>query len=362
MSYRRSWFHRCIGSLITAVLVAGLHATPVAAASSTQRQCRAQQISVSMFEGAPVDQAVHVELCTPAGAPPPVVQLLLHGITYDHHYFDQPGFNGRYSYAASANGAGYATLTVDRLGSGSSSHPPAALIGANSDAWVAHQLVQKLRAGEIESSAGPTSFRRVVEVGHSYGTGVTWLEASRYQDVDAVIATGGDHFLRYDTIAQVLVPSFVPAPLDKNNPAGTLDPGSITTRPGTRYADFMAPGKVDPDLVNQDERLKQTVTATELAQIPLIIGTPLDIRVPTLVALGDQDTLFCGAGINCDNTEQLVRAEAPKLGPAVPCVEGHLQPGGGHDNVLMHNAPDFFTALNSWTTRHAPPSGASSQC
>ncbi|MGH3929526.1 MAG: hypothetical protein ACRDTF_06065 [Pseudonocardiaceae bacterium] len=44
------------------------------------------------------------------------------------------------------------------------------------------------------------AFEKVVAVGNSIGTLVTWLEASRYRDVDAVILTGGTHKLRYETL------------------------------------------------------------------------------------------------------------------------------------------------------------------
>ncbi|MFF5985972.1 alpha/beta hydrolase [Prauserella flavalba] len=344
---------------VAAAVVAGL-ATGSSSATEPERQerdCQAQQIPVSLHEGGPADQEIYGELCLPAGKRPKAVMLLTHGITYDHNYFDIPGFDEQYSYAASAAEAGYATLSIDRIGSGNSSHPPASLIGMNTNVWIAHQLVQKLRAGKIASSNGKVAFAKVLQVGHSYGSGVTWLEASRYKDVDAIIVTGANHFPRVDTITQTLVPSLVSAPLDPAFSGEGLDPAYLTTRPGTRYADFMAPGNVDPALVAQDERLKQTVTASEFAQIPFDIGTELDIDVPVLVALGDKDSLFCGAGADCSSEEELVASEAPKLGYP-PCVDGYLQPGAGHDNVLMRNARDFFDALNAWALETVPPDGS----
>jgi pimeloyl-ACP methyl ester carboxylesterase len=227
----------------------------------------------------------------------------------------------------------------------------------NANVWIAHQLVQKLRAGELASTDGNPKFAKVLQVGHSYGSGVTWIEAGRFKDVDAIVATGADHFPRVDTITQTLVPSLVPAPLSPAFAGRRLDPGYLTTRPGTRYADFMAPGNVDPALVAQDEKLEQSVTVTEFGQIPADIGMSLDIDVPTLVALGDKDALFCGAGIDCTSESAVVAAEAPKLGNP-PCVDAYLQPGGGHDNVLMRNAQDFFDALNAWARMTVPPDGS----
>lgn len=354
----RRWRRSVLGVLGAAAL--GLTVHPVAAhaeAGEPARVCHAQRIPVSMSERGPVDQHVYGELCLPAGKRPAAVMLLTHGITYDHNYFDMPGFGGRYSYARSANAAGYATLSIDRLGSGRSSHPPGAAVGMNAHVWIAHQIIQKLRRGEISGASGPAAFEKVVQVGHSYGSGVTWIEASRYRDVDAIIVTGANHFLRLDTIAQVLTPSFIPSTADPAVAKTVADPSYVTTRPGTRYADFMAPGNVDPRVVAADERLKQTVTATELGEIPFDIGHSLDIDVPVLVAQGDKDTLFCGAGVSCEDERQLVEAEAPHLGNP-SCVDGYLHPGAGHDNVLMRNARDFFDALNSWAGDTVPPDGA----
>lgn len=350
---------RSLLSVLSAALV-GLSVFPPAVSASPSeegRTCHAQRIPVSMSEGQPATEHIYAELCLPADTQPAAVLLLTHGITYDHHYFDFPGFGGRYSYARTANEAGYATLTIDRLGAGQSSHPPGALVGMNAHVWIAHQLIQKLRHGGIDSAGGQATFDKVVQVGHSYGSGVTWIEASRYNDVDAIVITGANHYLRLDTIAQVLVPSFIPSTAAPDVARTVADPSYVTTRPGTRYADFMAPGNVDPQVIAADERLKQTVTATELAQIPLDLGRTLDIRVPVLAAQGAADTLFCGAGVTCEDEQQLIEAEAPHLGNP-PCMDAYLQPGAGHDNVLMRNAPDFFDALNTWLGRTVPADGS----
>src|SRR5262245_21605351 len=54
-----------------------------------------------------------------------VLQVLIHGGTYDHRYWNAPDVNGRsYSYAAYALDRGYSVLALDQLGVGSSSRPP----------------------------------------------------------------------------------------------------------------------------------------------------------------------------------------------------------------------------------------------
>jgi hypothetical protein len=78
-------------------------------------------------------QQVLVKLCLPTGKPTPAtVQVLVHGITYDHRYWniaDPADPQGdRYSWEAAAAKAGYATVAIDRIGAGASTHPPSTLV------------------------------------------------------------------------------------------------------------------------------------------------------------------------------------------------------------------------------------------
>ncbi|HWM84399.1 MAG TPA: alpha/beta fold hydrolase, partial [Kofleriaceae bacterium] len=132
-------------------------------------------------------ERVFVRMCLPDGPTPETVLLLLHGITYTHAYWDlvdPTGGTDRYSFVASATGAGYATLAIDRIGIGQSSHPLSALIDMNQNVFVVHQVVQALRDGDISGPDGDVDFSKVVLVGHSYGSMISWFEASRFQDVD----------------------------------------------------------------------------------------------------------------------------------------------------------------------------------
>jgi alpha-beta hydrolase superfamily lysophospholipase len=46
-------------------------------------------------------------------------QVLMHGGTYDHRYWDAPAIDGiPYSYAREMAGRGYSVLAVDQLGAG----------------------------------------------------------------------------------------------------------------------------------------------------------------------------------------------------------------------------------------------------
>lgn len=339
----------------------GAPASPAAAVSTPA--CRDGHLPVSLGAGQPAAHQVFVRLCLPAAGPPPTtVQVLVHGFSYDHTYWDFPdptGGTDRYSYVAAATDAGHATLSLDRLGVGRSSHPLSLLVTTDAQAWVVHQVVQALRSGTIPGSADSPSFSRVVSVGHSLGTGIASLEASRYDDVDALVLTGGAHQVSLPTFVTTIGLSLQPAGLDPRFPHLLLDPGYLTTRAGTR-GNFHASGGVDPAVVALDEATKETGTAAELASVATSALSPLDIRVPVLVVAGAADALVCttpaSTASDCSSDAALAADEAPYLGPQVPCVDGYVLTGAGHDVNLALTARAWFAAAQSWLGRHATPS------
>ncbi|TKA83618.1 hypothetical protein B0A55_00437 [Friedmanniomyces simplex] len=64
------------------------------------------------------------EYCTPTPSQRPAyldVQVLTHGLGFDKSYWNFGGDSSRYNYVRAATGAGYATLSYDRLSNGGSS-------------------------------------------------------------------------------------------------------------------------------------------------------------------------------------------------------------------------------------------------
>lgn len=132
---------------------------------------------------------IYSKLCFPqdptAAQNVQTVQFLTHGGTLDNTYWDLGPSN---SYVDAATTAGYATFSYDRLGTGRSDHPdPIQVVQASIQVEIAHVLVQMLRAGKV----GGRSFKNVVGVSHSLGSGLTVGQTSRYpKDLDAVILQG----------------------------------------------------------------------------------------------------------------------------------------------------------------------------
>jgi pimeloyl-ACP methyl ester carboxylesterase len=88
------------------------------------------------------------------------------------------------------NNAGYATVTLDLIGTGQSSKPLSATVTETGQAAAVHQVIQALRSGHL----GGESFDTVVMGGHSLGSTVVLWEAASYHDANTVFLTGFSHY------------------------------------------------------------------------------------------------------------------------------------------------------------------------
>ena len=153
--------------------------------------CAAYTLPVRIADPGPADQTMWGQLCDRGDRERGTVQLLVHGATYNHLYWNFPYGNGYYSYVDAATAAGYATFDID--GSRPATDPPAQLRPhAYTRAAVAlHDAVTALRTGGVDGHP----FQRVIIVGHSPGSAEAWIEAGTYHDVALVIITGALHAL-----------------------------------------------------------------------------------------------------------------------------------------------------------------------
>jgi pimeloyl-ACP methyl ester carboxylesterase len=382
-----------VPGVVGGALLSLLTAVPALAGQDTDtgRECRDVQVPVALAPGQSADERIYGSLCTPSGRSPDTIQLLVHGATYTGLYWEFPdpsGGSDRYNYAAAANKAGFATLAIDRIGSGRSSHPLSTTITLESNAFTVHQVVAAIRRGQITAPDGK-QFHKVVYVGHSYGTVVGWVLSTDYgEDLDAVVFTANVRGVTV-TALPLVYGSVYPAALDPRFAEDGLDPGYLTTVPGTRDKFLYKPARFDPALVAFDEKTKSTVTATELTSPRGLLNLPpLDVRVPTLLVVGSLDSQVCkenfdaiptvtggGAGAvdallapfedaplplpqqvrlarlggaDCSSPETLIAYERPHLGPHVPSVDAFILPGAPHDLNQALNAEDYFTAVNDW--------------
>ena len=189
--------------------------------------------------------------------------------------------------------SGYATLALDRIGTGASSRPPASILSIDTHVGALSAVVDALRAGVIED----TSSNHIVTVGHSLGSAVVAAHAvstachSGVTPVSGSILTGFSHLPLPGTAL-----FFATATWPVRNAGGQrLPAGYRTTIPWTRRS-LYAPGPVQRDVLAVDERLKETT-----ANVREVIGRslPLVYRTrrlsnPVLIITGSRDTVVCG--------------------------------------------------------------------
>ena len=282
-------------------------------------------------------------LCTPPH-PTNTVQLLLSGFTYSHTYWttSEPSTD----WVSAALGSGQAVYMIDRVGVGASDRPPAEQVTADSEAQVTHQIVTALRDGTLGH------FRKVIGVGHSYGSIVWMAEAASHRDVDALVLTGMLHQLPPDQLT-AFVGALHPAAADPKFTHAAMPGGYVTTQPGSRAAFFLDPDTATPGAASFDEATKSTGTTGELAfTTETETRYSRQIRVPVLTIVGASDALLCTADLPCTTGTQLCQRERPAYAAHLPLSTASI-PQTGHSITLHRTATAAASIANRWITGHA---------
>jgi pimeloyl-ACP methyl ester carboxylesterase len=336
----------CVIALALALLVAGNPVAP-APARAGGVVCHDVTVGVTVLL---LPQTMFGRLCEPA-TPARTVLVLVPGATYTGDYWDLPAQQGLYSFRAGMNNDGYATLVVDRLGSGRSSRPLSATLTALVQADAVHQAIQKLRAGSLGSR-----YDKVIVGGHSLGGGIAVLEAATFHDADALLmASISHHFDAVDTAALFL--TMHPAILDPQLMLRGYDPGYLTTAPGTRAKDFHNPAIPAIPAIAHDESTKDVFSPTEAADaLGIGILTPYSalVHVPVLLAVSSGDQLMCGPlppAADCTSAETVRAQELPYWAPEAQLEVFQLPGGYGHSFNYAPNANLFQQAVTDWANR-----------
>ncbi|TFB00209.1 hypothetical protein CCMA1212_007957 [Trichoderma ghanense] len=292
---------------------------------------------------------IFVKLCHPSSSSSDLdslstsiktVQLLTHGATLDHTYWDiAPG----YSYVDAASAAGYATLSYDQLGVGLSAHPdPIQTVQASSQLAVTHQLVSLLRGADIAGYA----FENVVGVGHSAGSTLTQGVTTRYpSDFDAVILSGTSASAA--TVALTVAAfNFINANADpaapqfKGLPAGFLTQQSAA---GIQFAFYRYPN-YDEAVFEEQVANKQTNTLGVLLTLGGLVAPSTEFTGPVQIVNGQHDMVFCGG--NClYPTDQSEVALSTFYPAASKGSQTYIAAGAGHCIAAHESGPDSFNEM-----------------
>jgi pimeloyl-ACP methyl ester carboxylesterase len=256
------------------------------------------------------------------------VQILTHGITYTHAYWDLPPINGQaYSYARYMARQHYAVLALDLLGTGESDRPEGDFIGLEESASALHQVARQLKA-----TAQKNTFETLIYVGHSNGALIANSAQARYKDAQAVVNTGW-----LNTFHTLPVGADVIQPL--------LDQGPYILIPGEmRTGLFYDTAHADPAVIAYDNAvLADTVTRGQFSDLLTYLAAPRSdpakgITVPILVQLGDNDLVAPAAN---------AAAEAQAY-PRSPFVWVDTLPNTGHVVNAHYGRERSWSRIAAW--------------
>ena len=208
------------------------------------------------------------------------LQVLVHGATYNHLYWDVPAINGHdYSYARYMAEQKYAVLAIDQLGAGASSKPDGDFVTLTETTSALHQVLSQLRSSENPIGYG---FDRIVLVGHSFGSiNAVYVQAS-YHDADALVTTGLGHVPHPLPIPPELIGALAQFPY-------------FPLPPEARAGLFYYAPEADPDVIAYDNaNLADQLTRGQLfTTFFSIFQDPAgQVTGPVLVQLGEHDALW----------------------------------------------------------------------
>jgi pimeloyl-ACP methyl ester carboxylesterase len=332
-----------------ASVVVGLTLSASGARAEAPVRCQRLTFQVALVAGQPANNQMAAWLCTRGSIQHKTVQVVIHGATYDHNMWDFPFQPERYSYVHYMTAAGYAVLNLDRIGYGESSHPPSGFLDLDlhKAAFTIHQVVQELRSGNLEVEGfGHLRAEKVELVGHSLGSFTASIEAATYDDVDGVILSGYTHTVGPGgAIGNTLA---FPAAFDPKFAPLDLAFDYLSIDEATRNLLFNFLPDMDPVVQALDFDLRMTVPAGDLADIFPSFPATNGMHVPTLLVVGNHDSIACAAN-DCIATNTL--ATEPANYPADACLEMQIIPEAGHALNLHLNAQTWFGVAREWSDR-----------
>ncbi|WP_437837817.1 alpha/beta hydrolase [Sorangium sp. So ce1153] len=261
------------------------------------------------------------------------LQVLVHGLTYTHEYWDIPSVGGRkYSYAEHMAREGYAVLALDMLGAGESSRPDGDFLDLAETAESVHQVLTEMRTS---GGVYKTPFRRIALVGHSNGAIISTFVQSTYNDADVLVNTGF---------------AFTPHPIPVSNEAisAMLQSPYISIPTEIRTDIFYDAANADPAVIAFDNaNIADTYTRGQFLSLLAVSGNPLlagidGVTSPVLIQFGESDELQPASYVDSDaalytSAERVTKAIVPHSGHI---LNGHFGAPAGWEQIdcwIHHN-------------------------
>ncbi|KAJ6550044.1 Alpha/beta hydrolase family-domain-containing protein [Mycena capillaripes] len=279
-----------------------------------------------------------------------VIQLLVHGFTYNSEYWSPPVEEFRnYSYAEFACNRGLSTLAIDGLGVGLSSRPEnASDVQYASSAAAVSQLARHLRTTSI--MAGVKPFKKIIGVGHSAGSilftfgGIAEGAESPF---DGLILTG---LLIIDPATFPPVSALTSARDDTPLRWGALDP-SYLTGSGRSFFYPPDPTSFSPRMVIFDDFTKDVGSLSTFVQVGVTSLTS-HYTGPVAKVVGSEDQVFCAGTGRCGDIAALTAKER-LLWPEARSFEVVVAQGSGHVMNLDFFADGPFNTIVNFVNQFA---------
>jgi pimeloyl-ACP methyl ester carboxylesterase len=265
--------------------------------------------------------------------------IYLHAVTFGEYYWRFKAVPG-YDYASIMAEKGHVSVTIDRLGYGSSPRPDGdtgTCFGSEAD--VAHQINEALRAGTytLEGHA-PVAFKKVFLAGSSVGALIAHIEAYNMGGIDGLINFGwGDHNISqyaFDEYNDLMKRCF------EGGDKGTPGYAAFARNSRDKFYFYSATPEVraavpppNPDPCGQARSIPPGIGSDE-------VGLNV-IDVPVLCIFGDKDAIF---------SPDAAKQQASRY-TGSPEVTLEMIPNTSHFPILESTLPTTVAAVDKWLNR-----------
>ena len=258
-----------------------------------------------------------------------VLQILVHGNSYDHRYWNAATVNGEdYSYVAYMAARGYDVLAVDLPGVGDSDRPNGHAVTLNAVSSAVAAMVASIKKPDAIPGH---RFDHVALIGHSMGAAIAVHAEARRPGADSLIVTAT---------------GFYPG-----RPRSAWAPGAREALLAEPYArvpkesrvNFYHQAQADPDVVALDnETLRSSIPSGLWSDCISLQDDPeagfADIRCPVLIQLGEYDPILPAKFID----------EESAMYAAAPYVAVHSIPNTGHSFNLHRTRRQGWKAISDY--------------
>ncbi|KAH7105794.1 hypothetical protein BKA62DRAFT_741077 [Auriculariales sp. MPI-PUGE-AT-0066] len=256
------------------------------------------------------------------------VQILGHGATYTHDYWNFRYKPKLYSYERAALAAGYYPSPFD-------------VVQTPLNIKIAAKIIKAVRNNTLGHSKHRLGrFDKIVYVGHSMGSVIlNGVMANEPELVDVAVLTGYAHVpLRIPTIAggelQIAANAF-PAQF------GNLDHGYTVFT--SRSLFYGPPGSYDEAALQHDIATQNILSISDAFTLSLGVIAAPKYRGHVLAVNGEEDFLFC-VRAGCANLYD----EGRSFYPAAASFEAQVVPNTGHSLNMHRSSVSTYALIMAW--------------